>query len=39
MKAKNFVKMFTFNMNKSFFMFSNKKKDLYGKKIIYLKKF
>lgn len=33
MKTKNFVKTITLNWNKSRFMFSNKKKDLYGKKI------
>lgn len=31
MKSKNIMKMFTFHMNKNLFMFSSKKKDLYGK--------
>lgn len=31
MKANNLMKMFTSHMNKTLFMFSNKKKDLYGK--------
>lgn len=35
MKAKNIMKMFTSNMNKTLFMFSGKKKDLYGKKFGY----